>query len=128
MAQNLTEAEVVKAENELMEAESYMPLSILLLQNYIVEVEGNILLLPVSEIAKLVVSGLFGRGKQLTVWTKQGQRIVLCETKSRKGEVALLELSQRLYERNPEMEASLWQESPFEPEEEAFAEIKCENE
>ena len=85
-------------------------------------------MLPLCEIERLVVSGLLGREKQLTVWTKQGQRIVLCRTKSRKGEVVLLELSKILYEKNPEMEVILWQEPPLEPEEEAFAEIKCENE
>ena len=128
MVQSLTEMDVAEAENQLDTAEGYAPLSVVLLQNYIVEAEGRLLLLPLCEIARLVVSGLFGRGKQLTVWTKQGQRIVLCRTRSRKGEAALLELSQILYERNPEMEVSLWQELPSESEEEAFAEIKCENE
>lgn len=128
MAQTLTAFDITEAESELAVAKDYRSLSILLLQNYVVEAEGKLLLLPLCEITKLVVSNLFGRGKQLTVWTKEGQRIVLCKTRSRKGEVALLELSQILYERNPEMEAILWQEPPFEPEEEAFAEIKCENE
>ena len=128
MARSFTELEIAKAESELDIAEGYTPLSILLLQNYIVEAEGRLLLVPLCEITRLVVSGLFGMGKQLTIWTKQGQRIVLCRAKGRKSEKALLELSEKIYEKNPEMEASLWQESPFEPEEEAFAEIKCENE
>ena len=128
ITQSLTITDVAEAESQLDIGERYSSLSVVLLQDYIVKTEGTLLLLPLSEITKLIVSGLFGNGKQLTVWTKQGQRIVLCRARSRKGEKALLELSEKIYEKNPEMEAILWQELLIEPEEEAFAEIKCENE
>jgi len=90
-------------------------------------------LLPVCEIAKMVVSNLFGMGIQLTIWTKQGQRIVLCKARSLKGEIALLELGQDIYGKNPEIKVSIPKDfllelDLLELEEEAFAEIKCENE
>lgn len=128
MAKSLTEMELVQAEGELAMAESYAPLSVLLLQNYILEAEGRLLLLPICKIVRMVVSDLFGMGKQLTIWTEQGQRIVLCKARRLKSEMALLELSQAIYEKNLEIEVSLPEEFLEELEEEAFAEIKCENE
>ena len=122
---NLLPTAVEIAETQLCTAEAYQPLRVLLLAEYIVEAEGRVLLLSISDLTKLVVSNLFGVGKQLTVWTKQEQRIVLCRTRNRKGEEALLEFSRKLCEKNPELEAELPAESLPEEEEEAFAEIKC---